>query len=222
MESSWDGRVDVTEGPAWWRGQVADQMPTWQPEDRVFTGQVDDLDVSGVPLGRGLLRAVVFDQARVSDADISLDDIGLVTAWSEFTECTFHQRGTRLHPDGEEPQGSFGNRPSVFRGCTFRDVRLSVRAGFSVGQARFEDCTFERCRFEEHFSWSAEYVGCRFVGPMRTAVFFGTDPNSGRVNEIHDNDFTDVAFSSNVGWRGDFPVLDQRWPESFTPLVDDS
>jgi hypothetical protein len=57
---------------------------------------------------------------------------------------------------------------------------------------------------------------------MRTAVFFGTDPNSGRVNEIHDNDFTDVAFSSNVGWRGDFPVLDQRWPESFTPLVDDS
>jgi hypothetical protein len=196
-------------------------MPTWTRETRVVDGVADHLDLSGVPLGPGKPRPVIFDQAEVTDATIALDDLHLGAAWSAFVDCSFHQRSRRIHPDGEEPQGSLGNRPSLYSHCLFRGVRLRVRGGFSVGEARFEDCVFDGCRFEEHFSFAADYVRCRFVGPMRTAVFYGTDPETGRRNQIVENDFREAAISSNVGWRGAFPLDAQVWPEGYEPVVND-
>jgi hypothetical protein len=181
----------------------------------VLSGQVADLDLGLVPLGPQQLKSVRFDRASCSGLDIALDEVSLTTMWSSFERCRFHQRSRRLHRDGFEPQGSFGDRPSLFTGCAFVGVRLRLRAGFSVGQARFEDCTFERCRFEEHFSFSADYVRCKFVGPIKTAVFFGTDPNTGRRNDIVDNDFTAADLSDNVDWRDDFPKDKQRWPAGY-------
>jgi hypothetical protein len=73
---------------------------------------------------------------------------------------------------------------------------------------------FERCRFEEFFSHSAEFVRCRFVGRVKMAVMA---PTSGRRNEIVDNDFSKAELSANIGLRGDFPVHLQRWPDGFVP-----
>jgi hypothetical protein len=200
--------------PDWWRGQTPDTIPVWTPETVVITGAVTKLDLGAVPLGSEHLRTVRFDQADCSGFDLPLDELHLVTMWSSFVECRFHQRSRRLHREGAEPQGSFATRPSVYRYCSFVGVRLRLRAGFSVGQARFEDCTFERCRFEEHFSFEADYVRCKFVGPMKTAVFYGRSPRTGRRNDIADNDFTGASLSDNVGWRGDFPLERQRWPRT--------
>jgi hypothetical protein len=155
----------------------------------------------------------------VTGLEVSLDEVGLTTLWSSFEDCTFRQRSRRLHRDGAEPQGSFGHRPCLYRRCTFVGVRFRLRAGFSVGEARFEDCVFDRCRFSEHFSFDAEYVRCRFVGKMTMAVFNCVSPRSGRRNEIVDNDFTHTEFSDNVAWRGDFPVDDQRWPDGYRPPI---
>ncbi|MFB9236254.1 hypothetical protein ACFFWC_11960 [Plantactinospora siamensis] len=203
------------EHPAWWRGRTPDLAPVWGPHTVVLSGRVSDVDLTAAPLDESQLRAVRFDRAEVTGVDLSLDELALTTMWSSFDGCVFRQRGRRLHRDGYEPQGSFGNRPCIYRSCTFVGVRLRIRAGFHVGEARFEDCTFERCRFEEFFSFSADFVGCRFVGPIKMAAIYGTDPHTGRRNEIHGNNFRAAGLSDNIGLRADFPVESQLWPEGF-------
>lgn len=216
-------RREGPETPAWWRGRTPGKVPVWTPETAVLTGAVATVDLTAVPLSvLSVLRPVRFDRADVQGLMLPLDEVQLDCQWSSFEDCTFTQRSRRLHRDGFEPQGSFGSRPSVYRRCRFVGVRFRLRSGFGVGEARFEDCVFERCRFEEHFSHQADYVGCCFVGPMKMAVFFGYDPKSGRRNDIADNDFTQVRFTDNVAWRGDFPLQRQRWPTDFTPVVDDT
>jgi hypothetical protein len=212
----------VRSEPEWWRGQTPDAVPVWSSDTAVITGVVAELDLQAVPMGTQSLRSLRFERAAASGLDLALDEVHLSAMWSSFEQCRLHQRSKRLHPAGAEPQGSFAHRPSLFKGCTFTGVRLRLRAGFSVGQARFEDCTFERCRFEEHFSFAADYLRCTFVGPIKTAVFYGTDPNTGRRNEVVDNDFTAATLSDNVGWRGGFPVADQLWPDGYVPPIRDA
>ncbi len=198
-------------------------MPVWTPETAVLTGNVTTIDLAAVPLANpASLRSIRFHQADVRDLTLRLDEVHLDCQWSSFADCTFTQRSRRLHRDGFEPQGSFGGRPSVYRRCRFVGVRFRLRAGFGVGEARFEDCVFERCRFEEHFSLQADYLDCRFVGPMKMAVFFGSDPKTGRRNDIAGNDFTQARFTDNIAWRGGFPLQQQNWPVDYTPLVDDA
>jgi hypothetical protein len=202
--------------PDWWRGRRPEPK-RWSKDSLVLSGNVTVLNLQAAPLSDiTILRSVVFDQANVQDVDVVLDELALTAAWSEFAGCTFRQRSRRLHREGSEPQGSFGWRPTIYRNCTFRGVRMRLRAGFSPGEARFEDCLFERCRFEEHFSFAADYVRCRFVGPMKTAVFFGSDLE-GRRNDIEGNDFTEAVLSDNIGFRNDFPVDTQAWPPGIAP-----
>jgi hypothetical protein len=198
-------------------------VPVWSAQTAVFKGPVTAVDLATVPLtSPDGLRNVLFDRAAVHALTLPLDEVHLDCQWSSFDGCTFTQRSRRLHRDGFEPQGSFGSRPSLYRDCRFVGVRFRLRAGFGVGEARFENCVFERCRFEEHFSDRADYVGCRFIGPVKMAVFFGCDPQSGRRNDITGNDFTQARFTDNVAWRRDFPLQHQHWPTGFTPLVDDA
>lgn len=46
-------------------------------------------------------------------------------------------------------QGSLGRRPSLYQDCVFEQVRFAIRAGYSVGSARFERCMFVRCAFTD-------------------------------------------------------------------------
>ena len=59
--------------PDWWRGQTPEPMPVWNPETVRLTGTVDAVDLPSAPLGPGMLRSLVFDQAEVSTLPLSLD-----------------------------------------------------------------------------------------------------------------------------------------------------
>lgn len=201
--------------PDWWRGQTPVDSRHSRADAVVISGAVSSFDPQEVPLGAQLLRRARFERARCSGLTISLDELRLQSFWSEFQDCRFSQRGRRVHDEGAEPQGSFGNRPSRYTACTFTGVRFRLRAGFSPGQARFEACVFEDCRFEEHFSPDADYIRCQFVGPVRTAVFFGVSPTTGRRNQIEENDFSAADLGEGVAWRAEFPIDRQRWPAGY-------
>jgi hypothetical protein len=162
-----------------------------------------------------------FYEVVARGVEFDLDAVHLGVAWSEFDECTFRQR-IRKSIDGVWPQGSLGLTPTIYRRCTFQGVRFRIRAGFSVGHARFEGCIFRRCRFEEHFSFCADYVGCTFEGKIRTAVFYRQAPDhsgcDGKVNEIVGNDFTQAVLTDNVDWRGGVDLSAQTWPDGYAPV----
>jgi hypothetical protein len=48
-------------------------MPVWNPETVPLTGTVDAVDLLSAPLGSGMLRSLVFDQAGVSTLTLPLD-----------------------------------------------------------------------------------------------------------------------------------------------------
>lgn len=161
----------------------------------------------------------VFDGASATESGFDLTDVHLTVQHSHFRDCRFVQENRRAN-DGSWGQGTLGRRLSIFEGCSFTGVRFRLRAGFSVGQARFESCRFDRCRFDEHFSFCADYVACVFEGPIRKAVFYGRAPHGhfcdGKVNEFRDNDFTHATFR-DVGFRGNIDPALQRWPPGFDP-----
>jgi uncharacterized protein YjbI with pentapeptide repeats len=150
--------------------------------------------------------------------EFDLDDVWLIIVRSEFEDCRFRQQAKLL--GDPPPQGDLGYRPTTFRRCTFERVQFRIRAGFSVGTARFEGCVFRHCRFHEHFSFCADYVGCTFEGTIASAVFNGRDPVEacgGKSNEFRGNDFTGARLRS-VSFRNGIDVHDQHWPEGFVPV----
>ncbi|MGD8201296.1 hypothetical protein ACQE98_11590 [Ornithinimicrobium sp. W1679] len=217
----------MTDVPDWWRGQV----PPGRPPDglsprELVTGSVSAVGSSGLILSTPL-RRLHFYRATVVGVDLWLTDVHLAVEWSEFHDCRFRQRVRPvLDPDGCAAQGSFGNSPALYRGCTFERVRFKTLGGFSLGNARFEACTFVDCRWEGHFADATDLVDNRFVGRMNGCAWVGRSRSDnryrhGRRNVIHGNDFTQTRFTDNVGWRQDFPLEAQRWPAGFAPLVDD-
>jgi hypothetical protein len=175
-------------------------------------------DFANVPTGKhSPLRRCGMFEVHADGVGFELDEVDLLVASSDFEDCTFTQR-TKKSVDGVWPQGNFGATPSTYRHCTFVGVRFRIRGGFEVGHARFEDCLFRRCRFEEHFSFCADYVQCRFEGRIKGAVFYAHAPAEhgceGKVNEIVRNDFSDATFD-NVGWRGGIDLAAQTWPDGY-------
>lgn len=207
--------------PDWWRGTTPQQLPT--PTGTAIGEVVREFDSSLLPVNEAsLLRPVYFDQAHAAGLEVIVDDLSLVVCWSEFDQCTFRQRSRRLNVKGIAAQGSFGNRPSIYRDCIFTGVRFRQLGGFSTGTARFVSCRFERCSFNGHFSFSADYIDCTFTGKIDGGVWYGTAPASGadadRRNVVTGNDFTGVTFGTNIGWRGDFDFTAQRWPDGYRPV----
>jgi len=106
---------------------------------------------------------------------------------------------------------------SVFRNCNFDGADLR-RALF--GQSRFERSTFDDARLDGSQVESAEFIDCRFAGPLDGVTFYGApsgreakllDPPR-RRNEFHGNDFRDaelldVAFVAGIDMDG------QRFPD---------
>jgi hypothetical protein len=165
------------------------------------------------------LRNCGLYESHATGVEFDLDEAHLSVAWSEFDRCTFRQR-RRTSYEGVWPQGSLAVRPSTYRRCVFRGVRFRILGGFSVGQARFEDCSFQACRFNGLFSHCADFVRCTFEGTLSGAVFFGVAPTgqpcAGKVNDFVDNDFRNVRIT-NVGWRSGIEVAQQQWPTGYVP-----
>jgi hypothetical protein len=208
------------------RAQEGHDRPKWSTVTHVIKGELQaaSYDFTQIPLGSfSRLHNCGLLEVSARKVQFDLDAVHLGVAWSLFEDCVFRERG-RKSIDGEWPQGSLGLRPSTYRRCTFQGVRFRLRAGFSAGQARFEECTFRRCRFEEHFSFCADYIRCRFEGRIRTAVFYCRAPSNalcdGKVNEIVGNDFTQAIISDNVAWRGNVDLSAQVWPAGYTPQED--
>lgn len=218
--------MTVNAEPAWWRGQ---SPPTSLPEEwrasrrRWIVGSHSgSLDESN-PSNSGL-RDMSFFRADVRNAEVRLDDVHLTATWSKFEGYTFRQRARPvLNEHGIAAQGAFGNRPSIYRHCTFERIRFKTLGGFSMLSARFEDCVFINCRWEGHFAHDADLVNSRFIGKMNGCVWFGhgTQPDgTPRTNILRGNDFTQSRITANVAWRSGFPSEGQVWPEGFVPLMD--
>jgi hypothetical protein len=210
--------------PDWWRGTSPRRLPAYG-NGRLLRGEVREFDSEQVPTGRySSLRSVFFQQATGIGVEVALDEVHLAVAWSQFVRCTFRQRSGRLNAEGAAAQGSFGIRPSLYRDCDFVGVRFANLGRFSTGAARFEDCRFDRCRFNGHFSFDSDYIDCVFAGKIDGCVWYGTVPpghdQAGRRNEFIANDFGAATFGSNVAWRGRFDFGAQRWLERYVPLAD--
>jgi uncharacterized protein YjbI with pentapeptide repeats len=196
----------------------------WGPLTDVVTGDLAAgefrFDRRTIASGRLAPMAVyAFDGVSASDSSFDLTEVALTVQNSEFTQCRFRQ-ARRPSSDGSWGQGSLARRPTVYRDCTFEGVRLRIRAGFSVGAARFERCAFVDCDFGEHFSFCADYIDCTFVGRVAKAVFYGTAPDGhrcdGKRNTIIGNDFSSADLR-DVGFRGGVSLDAQSWPEGFDP-----
>lgn len=205
--------------PDWWRGTKAERGLVFG--DWVLSGAVTALDASR--LNPGTYEDLVglgFEEAQASGLTVPLDEAHLAVAWSEFDGCTFTQRSRRLMASGAAAQGSFGNRPSLYRDCTFRGVQFGSPGRFSLGAARFEGCVFDNCGWRSAFEYDADLVACVFTGKMQSGAMGGVSPRTQRRNEVVDNDFSAADISDNFAWRFDFPVSQQTWPPGFVAVQD--
>lgn len=203
----------------WWRGSEPARHPRGEDLEYVLTGPHTEIILPPVQEGIGLRRLHAFD-ARVVGAHVALTDLQLTVEWSQFTDCRFTQTlRPVLNRYGIAAQGSLAISPSIYRGCTFERVRFKTLDGFILGHATYQDCTFVNCRWEGHFANDAWLVDNRFLGTMNGCVWYGRGHSA--PNLIEGNDFTGTRFTTNVSFRGDFPIESQRWPAGYQPLVDD-
>jgi hypothetical protein len=155
--------------------------------------QPDDERV--VALHRATITAVDFRRARFDKFSLG----GCL-----FDRCDF--RGLKL--DRRLAPLLAALPRSVFRDCRFDGADLR-RA--HVGQSRFERCTFDDARLEDSDTRAAEFIGCRFAGPMERVTFYGAPPsaevkrmdpprrrNEFRANDFRDAELLDVAFADGV------------------------
>jgi hypothetical protein len=209
----------------WWRGGRPTAEPVGSPtQEALRTGPISALTAG--PPNSAHARPLYFFRAEVDDAEVSLDDVHLAVEWSEFDHCHFRQRARQVtNAHNFAAQGSFANRPSIYRDCTFERIRFKTLGGFTLGQATFENCSFLNCRWEGHFAFDADLIGCTFEGKMNGCVWNGhgrpTADGRTRKNIIRDNDFTRTVFTANVAWRSAFPVDEQCFPEGHQAVVDD-
>lgn len=210
--------------PAWWRGETPSADPRGSAADgSLLKGAMTRLDGLTTTLGDPLQDLYFFD-AQASGIEVWLTGIHLMVEWSEFDQCHFRQRSRPvLNSDGVAAQGCFGISPAVYRGCTFDRVRFKILGGFTTGRATFEGCTFLNCRWEGHFAYETQLIGCRFVGRINGCAWGGeSSPTNAaaRRNVITGNDFSRARITDNVGWRAAFPLSDQIWPAGYVPVPD--
>jgi hypothetical protein len=106
---------------------------------------------------------------------------------------------------------------SVFRNCNFDGVDMR---GARLGQSRFERCTFDDARLEDVHVETAEFIDCRFAGPLDGVTFRGA-PSAAEVkgldpprrhNEFHGNDFRDAELL-DVAFVAGIEMARQRFPD---------
>ncbi len=106
---------------------------------------------------------------------------------------------------------------SVFRNCHFDDADMRRAA---LTQSRFERCTFDDARLAGIRAETAEFVDCRFAGPLDGVTYYGApsgpeakllDPPR-RRNEFHGNDFRDAELI-DVSFVAGIDMDRQRFPD---------
>lgn len=212
-------------GPRWWRDSDPRDARSWEVFPRRLTGRVTGEDLDAVEVTKGIgLRPVVLVEAHLEGVVLDLSEVELTVGWSRFDDCRFAQRVRPvLNEHGIAAQGSLASGPSLYRGCTFERVRFKWLGGFTTGRSRFEGCRFVSCRWEGHFDYESDYLGCTFTGRINGCAWGGAQgagPDAGRRNEIVGNDFSGAVITDDVGWRFGYPVGDQVWPEGFVPRLD--
>jgi len=155
--------------------------------------QPDDERV--VALHRVTLTAVDFRRARFDKFSLG----GCL-----FDRCDF--RGLKL--DRRLAPLLVALPRSVFRDCRFdgADLRRAL-----LGQSRFERCSFDDATIDGSHAEAAEFVDCRFAGPLDGVTFYGSpvgpeakrlDPprrrNEFRGNDFRDAELLDVAFVAGI------------------------
>jgi len=106
---------------------------------------------------------------------------------------------------------------SVFRDCYFDSADMR-RA--RLGPSRFERCTFDDARLDGTSTETAEFIDCRFAGPLDGVTFYGAPSDSDakrldpprRRNEFRGNDFRDAELIDVVFIAG-IDMDRQRFPE---------
>jgi hypothetical protein len=88
---------------------------------------------------------------------------------------------------------------------------------FTLGEARFEDCTFLDARIRGWLAHEADFVGCRFRGTIDLCRFFGRAPDRRwfriKRNEYRGNDFREVELIWS-SFEAGIPIDEQLWPSS--------
>jgi hypothetical protein len=150
-------------------------------------------------------RVVALHRATITSVDFRSAQFDKFTLGGcLFDRCDF--RGVKLD---RRLAPLFSALPrSVFRDCRFDGADLR-RA--HLGQSRFERCTFDDVRLEDSDTGAAEFIGCRFAGPMDRVTFYGApsgaeakrlEPprkrNEFRANDFRDAELLDVAFVDGV------------------------
>jgi hypothetical protein len=164
--------------------------------------QPDDERV--VALHRVTLTAVDFRRARFDKFSLG----GCL-----FDRCDF--RGLKL--DRRLAPLFVALPRSVFRDCSFdgSDLRRAP-----LGQSRFERCTFDDTGIDGIDAGAAEFLDCRFAGPLDGVTFYGTPfgPEAKRLdpprrrNEFRGNDFRDAELV-DVAFVGGVDMARQRFPD---------
>jgi hypothetical protein len=106
---------------------------------------------------------------------------------------------------------------SVFRDCYFDGADMR---GARLGPSRFERCTFDDARLDGSDARAAEFIDCRFAGPLDDVTFYGAPSDSEakrldplrRRNEFRGNDFRDAELIDVVFIAG-IDMDRQRFPE---------
>ena len=163
---------------------------------------------------------LALDRVTVRDADFSR------AAFERFAPngCLFERCDFRGEIFDDRLQTLFASRrQSIFRECRFDGTDLrSVRPG----QARFERCSFTKANLEGWVSATAEFIECRFAGPVRNVTFHGRpwgqfaeriDPARG-ANAFKGNDFTEADLLGVLFVNG-IDVREQRWPKDASYVV---
>lgn len=180
-------------------------------QPQVITGRVEAQRVDAT-------QGIVFRDAVVGDADLSGQRIPLFQASATlFERCDFGR--SRI-------DGVLGVQPwATYRDCTF--TRADLRRA-SPALARFERCVFDHARLDKWFTFQAEFVDCRFSGPLTSVRFYGAvEPDSvaatigRRTNDFVGNDFSNSDLT-DVDFVGGIDIGAQRWPASpdYAVIVD--
>jgi hypothetical protein len=159
-----------------------------------------------------------FDQVTAVDGVFSLDNLAWHDCHSSYTRCIFRQTGKPTSPTVgyRGAQGLFGHCPSLYQDCTFEHVDFGLRGGgFSIGEARFERCTFRYCNYRQFEARHADFIDCTFIGVMKSARFWGTTPKGDdrpRRNQFTGNDLSRTK-PRRVEFRNQVDLRSNRLPE---------
>jgi uncharacterized protein YjbI with pentapeptide repeats len=127
----------------------------------------------------------------------------------EFLACVFDQVRSKSVSLGG------GSRQSRYVKCFFKGCDFNF---FALGNALFDECSFEDCRLANLFSVAGEFIDCSFAGTtIRRGTLNGKVPEdfSGpyrrKMNRVERNDFSHATLV-DFDFRGGVNLVESQLP----------